>query len=61
MTRIREEEWLIEKILDEQICGRGRQYLVQWCGWGVEEDRWLPGCKLEDTEALGDWLQWRVI
>ena len=60
MTRTGEEEWLIKKILDEQIHGRGHQYLVRWCGWGAEEDCWLPGRELEETEALGDWLQWRV-
>ena len=50
------EEWLINQILDECVCGRGCQYLVRWQGWGAEEDRWLPGCELEDTEALDDWL-----
>jgi len=25
-------------------------------GLGVEEDKWLPGWELVDTEALDDWL-----
>jgi len=25
-------------------------------GWGPEEDCWLPGQELSDTEALDDWL-----
>lgn len=35
------QEWTIDRILDERT--RGRQYLIQWVGWGPEEDRWLPG------------------
>jgi hypothetical protein len=50
------EEWLIDRIIDEQTRGRGRQNLVRWRGWGPEEDRWLPGRELADTEALNDWL-----
>jgi hypothetical protein len=50
------EEWLIERILDERVCGRGQQYLVRWQGCGSEEDRWLPGRELVDTEALDNWL-----
>jgi len=37
------EEWLIDQILDECVCGCGQQFLVCWCGWAVEEDQWLPG------------------
>ena len=51
------EEWVIDCIIDERTRGRGRQYLVRWQGWGAEEDRWLPGRELSDTEALDDWLR----
>ena len=51
-----EQEWLIERILDERVRGRGHQFLVRWRGWGAEEDRWLPGRELTDTEALDVWL-----
>jgi hypothetical protein len=51
------EEWLIDRILDERVQGKGHQYLVCWCGWGPEEDRWLPGQDLADTEALDIWLR----
>jgi hypothetical protein len=51
-----EEEWLIDRIIDERVRGRGRQYLVRWVGWGAEEDRWLPGRELIQTEALDVWL-----
>jgi hypothetical protein len=51
-----EEEWLIDRILDERNRGRGRQFLVRWQGWGSEEDQWLPARELADTEALDNWL-----
>ena len=56
LTERGQEEWLIEQILDKHNHGRGKQYLVQWQGWDAEKDQWLPGHKLEDTEALDDWL-----
>jgi hypothetical protein len=51
-----EEEWLVDKIINEWTHGRGHQYLVWWLGWGPEEDRWLAGQELADTEALDTWL-----
>jgi hypothetical protein len=52
-----EEEWLVEEIVDEQKRGRGTQYLVKWCRYGDEENRWVPKCELEQCEALDKWLQ----
>jgi hypothetical protein len=51
-----EQEFFIERILDERRCGRGMQYLVRWHGYGPEDDRWLPGRELDDCEALDFWL-----
>lgn len=45
-------EFYIEKILDRQPRGRGKQYLVWWLGYGPEHDLWLPQSELLDTEAL---------
>lgn len=56
VTDSSEEEWLIDCILDERVHGRGQQFLVQWKGWGAEEDQWLPGWELADMEALDNWL-----
>jgi hypothetical protein len=50
------EEQLIDKISDEQVRGKGNQYLVHWHGWGAEKDRWLAGRELEDMKALDIWL-----
>ena len=50
------EEYFIRDIIDERRCGRGHRYLVRWVGYGSEEDRWLSGSDLKDTEALDIWL-----
>ena len=35
------EHW-IDRIVEEHHVGHGRQYLVRWEGFGVDEDEWLP-------------------
>jgi len=50
------EEYLICDIIDKHRCGRGYRYLVHWVGYGREEDRWLKGSDVKDTEALDIWL-----
>lgn len=50
-----QEKYTIHRILEEQKHGWGIQYLVCWCGYGSEEDRWLPGRELKDCEALDIW------
>lgn len=49
-------EYFIDKILDERSRGRGKQYLVQWKGYGAESDLWLPRTELLETEALETWV-----
>jgi hypothetical protein len=51
-----EEEWYVDRILNERKRGRGVQYLVHWKGWGAEGDRWLAGRELADSQALDVWL-----
>ena len=50
------KECFIDKILDQRRWGRGFQYLVRWCGYGIEHNQWLPGSELQDCAALKDWL-----
>ena len=50
------EEYFIRDIIDERRCGQGYRYLVRWIGYGPEENRWLSGSDLKDTEALNIWL-----
>jgi len=56
VTPSSQEEWVIWDIVDERVRGRGKQYLVRWSGWGDEENRWLPGREVANTEALDKWL-----
>ena len=51
-----EEEFFIDKILDQRRRGCGYQYLVRWRGYGQQHDRWLPGSELQECAALDDWL-----
>lgn len=50
-----EEEWLVEAIIDERVRGRGKQYLVQFAGYGPDHNRWLPRRDLLENEALDKW------
>ena len=56
VTNSGEDKWLIDRIMDECVHGRGHQYLMHWRGWALEDDCWLPGAELAETEALDVWL-----
>ena len=47
----------INRIINSWPWGRGYHYLIQWVGYGPEDDEWLPGCMLEDCEALDKWIK----
>ena len=36
----REEEWVVEEILDSRVVNRNLRYLVKWEGFGVEHNSW---------------------
>jgi hypothetical protein len=54
-----EEEWGVEKILDEKIVRRGRgkrkQYLVKWTGY--DRPTWEPEEAMKEVEALDEYLR----
>ena len=50
------EEYFVCDIINKWRWGRGYRYLVCWIGYGPEENRWLLGSELKDTEALDIWL-----
>jgi len=50
------EEYLIHNIIDKHHCGWGYCYLGRWVGYGREEDWWLKGTNVKDTEVLDIWL-----
>jgi hypothetical protein len=51
-----EQEFFIDKIVDERCKNKTTQYLVRWQGEGLEGDKWLPANELEDCEVLDKWL-----
>lgn len=50
-----EQEFFIDKIVDERTRNNKKQYRVRWQGERPEDDKWLPTSELEDCEALDDW------
>ena len=50
-----QQEFYVDKIVDERCRGRRKQYLVRWRGEGPEGDIWLPEEELEECEALDAW------
>ena len=51
-----EQEFFIDKIVDERVRHKQIQYRVRWQGEGPEGDKWLPATELEDCKALDVWL-----
>lgn len=51
-----EDEWFVERIIDERRGRRGMEYLVRYRGYGSEEDRWLGRMDVEELAAFDDWL-----
>ena len=50
-----QQEFFIDKIVDERIKKKKTFYRVRWQGEGPEGDKWLPEEELADCEALDDW------
>ena len=50
-----EEEFIIERIVEERKVGRGKQYLVCWKGYPESDNSWEPARELQETEALAKW------
>lgn len=49
------EEHFVQEIIDEKGKRDKKQFLVQWRGYGPEDDTWLKGEDLNDCEALDVW------
>ena len=50
-----EEEYVIERILEEAGKGGKLKYLVKWQGY--DEQTWEPAANLAKTEALAEWAK----
>jgi hypothetical protein len=49
------EEYEVHEILDHQVKNRGKEYLVRWKDYGLEDDTWEPEDNLGNAkEALKD-------
>ena len=46
--------YTVKKILSERKRGRGRQFLVDWVGYGIEERCWIPGSFIVDKSLITD-------
>ena len=56
-----QEEFFIDKIVDERKRGKKTLYKVRWQGEGPEGDLWLPAEELSKCEALNHWISRRAI
>lgn len=52
-----QEEFIVDRIIDQRRRGRGFQYLVRWLNYGPEHDLWIPRRQLENCVALDIWQQ----
>ncbi|SGY38977.1 BQ5605_C003g02116 [Microbotryum silenes-dioicae] len=49
------EEWEVERIVDEKGKGKRKKFLVKWKGWADSDNTWEPRSHLEETAALDRW------
>jgi hypothetical protein len=52
------EAWyIIEKVIDHRdFKNKKREFLVQWKGYGPEENTWVPDRELKHSDALREYL-----
>ena len=55
-----QQEFFIDKIVDERKRGKKTLYKVRWQGEGPEGDLWLPAEELSECEALDRWISRRA-
>nr|GAT44984.1 reverse transcriptase-RNase H-integrase [Mycena chlorophos] len=52
-----DDEYLVERIVDERLWRKKVQYKVRWYGWGPEYDEWKDAAEVEDLAVLDAWKQ----
>ncbi|GAA5981406.1 hypothetical protein JCM10908_004099 [Rhodotorula pacifica] len=50
-----EEEYIVERIVDEKGRGLRRKFLVKWLGYPDDKSTWEPLRAVKDTVALDEW------
>ena len=53
------EEHFVDKIVDERVFRKKKEYLVRWQGFHQEHDQWMKESEIEDNKALDVWLKER--
>ena len=56
-----QQEFFIDKIVDQRKKGKKILYHIRWQGEGPEGDKWLPEDELADCEALDLWLTRKAV
>ncbi|SGY96154.1 BQ5605_C036g11546 [Microbotryum silenes-dioicae] len=54
------EEWEVDRIVDEKGKGQRKRYLVKWKGWADSDNTWEPRAHLEETIVLEEWERERA-
>ncbi|SGY18646.1 BQ5605_C014g07425 [Microbotryum silenes-dioicae] len=54
------EEWEVDRIVDEKGKGKRKRYLVKWKGWADSDNTWEPRAHLEETIVLEEWERERA-
>lgn len=52
-----EQEWKVERIVDEKGRGARQRFLVKWDGYSDNDNTWEPLKNVEDTVAYDDWIR----
>jgi hypothetical protein len=55
-----QQEFYIDKIVDERIHRKKTLYRICWQGEGPEGDKWLPAEELANCAALDLWITWKT-
>ena len=51
-TKMTEQDYEVEAILDERTNGRAKEYLIKWKGWPKEDSTWEPLMALGDCPVI---------
>ena len=55
-----DEEYIIERIIDERTTDGNREFLIKWADYDVEEATWEPFENISEAQALDEWEQRRA-
>ncbi|KAJ7055302.1 hypothetical protein C8F01DRAFT_949794, partial [Mycena amicta] len=50
-----QEEFLVERIIDERRRRGKRQFKIRWFGYGAEDDEWVDEAEVGNLEHLDAW------